>query len=68
MKDISYLNWDEGVEMYDVNEVESFLTSNIKKAFDRHALIDCMCIQKRKPPWRTEQKKSLTRGKIRLKN
>lgn len=65
---ISMIEWEVAKEYDNVDDIEIFITNNIKKVFDEHAPTVCKRVSKPKAPWRNEDIKSLTRAKNKCRN
>jgi len=62
------VDWDSVIMVKGVNNIEKFITSNIRKIYDEHAPIVCKKVTKKKAPWRNEEIKKLTKEKNKLRN
>uniref|UniRef100_A0A1B6KFW4 Endonuclease/exonuclease/phosphatase domain-containing protein n=2 Tax=Graphocephala atropunctata TaxID=36148 RepID=A0A1B6KFW4_9HEMI len=62
------VNWNYVAEILDVNDMNDFISTNIKQIFDRHAPLVTKRVTKKKAPWRNEEIKHLTKLKNNLRN
>jgi len=65
---VAEIQWSSVRQMQDVNDIEEFVTSNIKLVFDEHAPVVCKRVTRRKAPWRNGDIIRLTKIKNKLRN
>jgi hypothetical protein len=68
ISEIAACDWDDILNVQDVDVVETLITTNIRRVYDKNAPVVCKKVTKRKAQWRNDDIRKMTKEKNKLRN